>query len=61
MCWEGAESYCGSRRAILKSKLQLSNNASAPANKNFSPARSTVEVARLPKDVSVEIDVIALS
>ena len=24
------------------------------------PARSTVEVARLPKDVSVEIDVIAL-
>jgi 2-iminobutanoate/2-iminopropanoate deaminase len=25
------------------------------------PARSTVEVARLPKDVLVEIDVIALS
>jgi 2-iminobutanoate/2-iminopropanoate deaminase len=25
------------------------------------PARSTVEVARLPKDVSVEIDVIALA
>ena len=25
------------------------------------PARSTVEVARLPKDVAVEIDVIALS
>ncbi len=28
--------------------------------KNAPPARSTVEVARLPKDVSVEIDVIAL-
>jgi 2-iminobutanoate/2-iminopropanoate deaminase len=27
---------------------------------NAPPARSTVEVARLPKDVSVEIDVIAL-
>ncbi|MGH9635318.1 MAG: Rid family hydrolase, partial [Candidatus Angelobacter sp.] len=25
------------------------------------PARSTVEVARLPKDVAVEIDVIALA
>jgi 2-iminobutanoate/2-iminopropanoate deaminase len=25
------------------------------------PARSTVEVARLPKDVSVEIEVIALA
>jgi len=25
------------------------------------PARSTVEVARLPRDVSVEIDVIALT
>jgi enamine deaminase RidA (YjgF/YER057c/UK114 family) len=65
MCWQGAESYCGSRRAILKSKLQLNNNASALANgkncKNSPPARSTVEVARLPKDVSVEIDVIALA
>jgi 2-iminobutanoate/2-iminopropanoate deaminase len=29
--------------------------------KGAPPARSTVEVARLPKDVSVEIDVIALS
>ncbi len=29
--------------------------------KNTPPARSTVEVARLPKDVSVEIDVIALA
>ena len=29
--------------------------------KNAPPARSTVEVARLPKDVLVEIDVIALS
>jgi 2-iminobutanoate/2-iminopropanoate deaminase len=28
--------------------------------KNAPPARSTVEVARLPKDVAVEIDVIAL-
>lgn len=28
--------------------------------KNPPPARSTVEVARLPRDVSVEIDVIAL-
>lgn len=28
--------------------------------KNAPPARSTVEVARLPRDVSVEIDVIAL-
>src|SRR5580704_5725374 len=29
--------------------------------KQAPPARSTVEVARLPKDVQVEIDVIALS
>ena len=29
--------------------------------KNAPPARYTVEVARLPKDVSVEIDVIALA
>jgi 2-iminobutanoate/2-iminopropanoate deaminase len=29
--------------------------------KNAPPARSTVEVARLPKDVLVEIDVIALA
>jgi 2-iminobutanoate/2-iminopropanoate deaminase len=29
--------------------------------KGAPPARSTVEVARLPKDVSVEIDVIALA
>ncbi|HWX54479.1 MAG TPA: RidA family protein [Verrucomicrobiae bacterium] len=29
--------------------------------KNAPPARSSVEVARLPKDVSVEIDVIALA
>src|SRR5258708_38605208 len=29
--------------------------------KNAPPARSTVEVARLPKDVLVEIDVIALT
>ncbi len=27
---------------------------------NNAPARSTVEVARLPKDVRVEIDLIAL-
>ena len=30
-------------------------------HKDAPPARSTVEVARLPRDVSVEIDVIALS
>ena len=29
--------------------------------KNAPPARSTVEVARLPKDVAIEIDVIALA
>jgi 2-iminobutanoate/2-iminopropanoate deaminase len=29
--------------------------------KHAPPARSTVEVARLPKDVLVEIDVIALA
>lgn len=29
--------------------------------KNAPPARATVEVARLPRDVSVEIDVIALA
>jgi len=29
--------------------------------KNAPPARSTVEVARLPRDVSVEIDLIALA
>jgi 2-iminobutanoate/2-iminopropanoate deaminase len=29
--------------------------------KNSPPARSTVEIARLPKDVAVEIDVIALA
>ena len=29
--------------------------------KNAPPARATVEVARLPKDVAVEIDVIALA
>jgi 2-iminobutanoate/2-iminopropanoate deaminase len=29
--------------------------------KGAPPARSTVEVARLPRDVSVEIDIIALA
>jgi 2-iminobutanoate/2-iminopropanoate deaminase len=29
--------------------------------KNAPPARSTVEVARLPKDVAIEIDVVALA
>ena len=29
--------------------------------KSAPPARSTVEVARLPRDVAVEIDVIALA
>jgi 2-iminobutanoate/2-iminopropanoate deaminase len=36
------------------------NEVYAKFCKGAPPARSTVEVARLPKDVSVEIDVIAL-
>jgi len=37
------------------------NEVYAKFCKGAPPARSTVEVARLPKDVSVEIDVIALT
>ena len=37
------------------------NEVYAKFCKGAPPARSTVEVARLPKDVSVEIDVIALA
>ncbi len=37
------------------------NETYAKFCKDAPPARSTVEVARLPKDVSVEIDVIALA
>ncbi|MBI4471253.1 MAG: RidA family protein [Acidobacteria bacterium] len=36
------------------------NAAYAEFFKSFAPARATVEVARLPKDVSVEIDCIAI-
>jgi 2-iminobutanoate/2-iminopropanoate deaminase len=37
------------------------NEVYAKHCKSAPPARSTVEVARLPKDVSVEIDVVALA
>jgi 2-iminobutanoate/2-iminopropanoate deaminase len=37
------------------------NNAYAEFFPNHKPARATVEVARLPKDVKVEIDAIAVS
>jgi 2-iminobutanoate/2-iminopropanoate deaminase len=37
------------------------NEVYTKACKGAPPARSTVEVARLPRDVSVEIDVIALA
>ena len=37
------------------------NEVYAKSCKGAPPARSTVEVARLPRDVSVEIDVIALA
>jgi 2-iminobutanoate/2-iminopropanoate deaminase len=54
---------------VVRSTVFLKNMADFAAmnevyGKYFSstpPARSTVEVARLPKDVLVEIDVIALS
>ena len=54
---------------VLRSTVFLKNMGDFAAmnevyGKHFSsnpPARSTVEVARLPKDVLVEIDVIALS
>jgi 2-iminobutanoate/2-iminopropanoate deaminase len=38
----------------------LMNEVYGKVCKNAPPARSTVEAARLPKDVAVEIDVIAL-
>jgi len=43
------------------SEFAQMNEVYAKTCKNAPPARSTVEVARLPKDVSVEIDVIALT
>lgn len=42
------------------SEFAQMNEVYAKFCKGAPPARSTVEVARLPKDVSVEIDVIAL-
>jgi 2-iminobutanoate/2-iminopropanoate deaminase len=47
---------------FLKSMLDFAamNEVYARYFLHFPPARSTVEVARLPKDVLVEIDVIAL-
>jgi len=47
---------------FLKSMLDFAamNEVYARYFLHFPPARSTVEVARLPKDVLIEIDVIAL-
>ena len=58
-----------SLRKVVKSTVFLKNmNDFAAMNEAYGrhfpsapPARSTVEVARLPKDVLVEIDVIALA
>jgi 2-iminobutanoate/2-iminopropanoate deaminase len=63
---EAAESGLGK---VVRSTVYLKNmgdfaSMNAVYGKYFStapPARSTVEVARLPKDVLVEIDVIALA
>jgi 2-iminobutanoate/2-iminopropanoate deaminase len=63
---EAAESGLGK---VVRSTVYLKNMSdfgamNAVYGKYFStspPARSTVEVARLPKDVLVEIDVIALA
>ena len=63
---EAAESGLGK---VVRSTVYLKNmadfpNMNAVYGKYFStapPARSTVEVARLPKEVLVEIDVIALA
>jgi 2-iminobutanoate/2-iminopropanoate deaminase len=63
---EAAESGLGK---VVRSTVYLKNmgdfpNMNAVYGKYFStapPARSTVEVARLPKDALVEIDVIALA
>jgi len=54
---------------VVKTTVFLKNMADFPAMnevygrhfKTAAPARSTVEAARLPKDVLVEIDVIALA
>ena len=54
---------------VIKTTVFLKNMADFPAMnevygryfKTAPPARSTVEAARLPKDVLVEIDVIALA
>lgn len=48
---------------FLKSMAEFGqmNEVYGKTCKNAPPARSTVEVARLPKDVAVEIDVIALA
>ncbi len=43
------------------SDFAVMNETYAKVFKNAPPARSTVEAARLPKDVQVEIDVIALA
>lgn len=43
------------------SEFAAMNEVYAKVCKNSPPARSTVEVARLPKDVLVEIDVVALA
>lgn len=43
------------------SEFAQMNEVYAKFFKSAPPARSTVEVARLPRDVSVEIDVIALA
>jgi len=43
------------------SEFAQMNEVYGKFHKEAPPARSTVEVARLPKDVSVEIDVIALA
>src|SRR5947209_424647 len=43
------------------SEFAQMNEVYAKAHSGAPPARSTVEVARLPRDVSVEIDVIALA
>jgi 2-iminobutanoate/2-iminopropanoate deaminase len=63
---EAAESGLGKvvRCTVFLKSMNDFNAMNAVYGKYFStapPARSTVEVARLPKDVLVEIDVIALA
>src|SRR5208283_3708778 len=63
------EAACSGLGKVVRSTVFLKNMTAFAAmnavyGKYFStspPARSTVEVARLPKDVLVEIDVIALA